>query len=65
MANLEECRDLMHRILELPNNNEKLKKMGFSDEDIDTYRELLTLFDPKSNAKIIRMIELINYKPQH
>ncbi len=64
MANLEESKQLMLRICNLPTNTEELKKQGFQDEDIEAYRELMSNLDPKVNKLVKRMKELIDYKPK-
>ena len=62
MASLEESKQLMLRICNLPTNTEELKKQGFQDEDIEVYRELMSNLDPEVNKLVKRMKELIDYK---
>ena len=64
MASLEESKQLMLRICNLPTNTEELKKQGFQDKDIEAYRELMSNLDPKVNKLVKRMKELIDYKPK-
>lgn len=64
MASLEESKQLMLRICNLPTNTEELKKQGFQDKDIEAYRELMSNLDPKENKLVKRMKELIDYKPK-
>ena len=61
LEKLEECRSLMKRICNIPNNYEELKKKGFNDEDIESYENIILLFDPEANAQVKRMKELIYY----
>ena len=62
MASLEESKQLMLRICNLPTNTEELKKQGFQDKDIEAYRELMSNLDPKVNKLVKRMKELIDCK---
>ena len=64
MASLEESKQLMQRICNLPTNTEELKKQGFQDKDIEAYIELMSILDPKVNKLVKRMKELIDYKPK-
>lgn len=64
MASLEESKQLMLRICNLPTNTEELKKQGFQDKDIEAYRKLMSNLDPKVNKLVKRMKELIDYKPK-
>ena len=64
MASLEESKQLMLRICNLPTNTEELKKQGFQDKDIEVYRELMSNLDPEVNKLVKRMKELIDYKPK-
>ena len=64
MASLEESKQLMLRICNLPTNTEELKKQGFQDKDIEAYRKLMSNLDPEVNKLVKRMKELIDYKPR-
>lgn len=64
MASLEESKQLMLRICNLPTNTEELKKQGFQDNDIEAYREFMSNLDPEVNKLVKRMKELIDYKPK-
>ena len=64
MASLEESKQLMLRICNLPTNTEELKKQGFQDKDIEAYRKLMSNLDPEVNKLVKRMKELIDYKPK-
>lgn len=64
MASLEESKQLMLRICNLPTNTEELKKQGFQDKDIEAYRKLMSNLDSEVNKLVKRMKELIDYKPK-
>lgn len=64
MASLEESKQLMLRICNLPTNTEELKKQGFQDKDIEAYKKLMSNLDPEVNKLVKRMKELIDYKPK-
>lgn len=64
MISLEECKRLMQKFCDLPDNIEELKKQGFQEKKIEAYKDLVRLFGPEVSAKIKRMKELIDYKSQ-
>lgn len=64
MISLEECKRLMQRVCDLPENAEELKKQGFPEKDIEDYIDSFRRFGPEVIAKIKRMKELIDYKSQ-
>lgn len=61
MSNLNECRDLMRRICNLPDNDKDLKKKGFNDDQIKDYRYVISLIDPEANEKVRRIKEIMDY----
>lgn len=61
MATLEENRNLMQRISNLPTNDEELHKLGFSDNDISTIKDTIMLVDPEANRVTKRMQEILHY----
>jgi len=61
MATLEENRSLMQRIFNLPANDAELRQIGFSDDEINAYKDLLSLLDPEANRQVQRMRDIIAY----
>lgn len=59
---LEEARKLINRISELPSKKDELHNMGFSESEIETLENVLSLLDVEANIQLKRMKELINYK---
>lgn len=61
MATLEENRSLMQRIFNLPANDAELRQIGFGDDEINAYKDLLSLLDPEANRQVQRMRDIIAY----
>lgn len=61
MATLEENRNLMQRVCNLPNNANELRSLGFSDEAIDTLKDTIMLIDPDASRIAKRMQEILHY----
>ena len=70
MATLEECRNLMQRICNLPANDAELKKQGFDDDGIKAVlhsvrprinRDTIMLVDPDANRVAQRMQDILAY----
>ena len=61
MATLEECRNLMKRICNLPANDVELKKQGFDDDGIRVLKDTIKLIDPDVNRVVQRMQEILVY----
>lgn len=59
---LEEAKQLISRIAELPSKKEDLHNIGFSDREIEDLENILSLLDVKANTQLKRMKELIDYK---
>lgn len=51
----------MGRICNLPNDNEKLKEIGFTDDAISYLRDTLVLLNPEANEQLNRMKDIIKY----
>lgn len=60
MDKLNECRDLMSRLCNLPSKEEELKKK-FTDEEIHDISQTILLFDPEANQIVKRCKEIIDY----
>ena len=60
LAKLNECKSLMQRICNLPDNHEELKKKGSNDDDIETLENSILLWDPEANAQVKRIKEIMN-----
>jgi len=60
---LDECRNLMRRLCNLPVKEEELKKK-FTDEQIKDIRAIYSLFDPEVNCIAQRWREIIDYMEQ-
>ena len=60
---LNECRNLMIRLCNLPVKEEELKKK-FTDEQIKDIRKFYSLFDPEVNRIAQRWREIIDYIEQ-
>lgn len=60
---LNECRNLMRRLCNLPVKEEELKKK-FTDEQIKDIRKFYSLFDPEVNRIAQRWREIIDYIEQ-
>lgn len=61
MATLEENRSLMQRIFNLPANDTELRQIGFGDDEINAYKNLLSLLDPEANLQVKRMRDIMAY----
>ena len=61
MATLEENRSLMQRIINLPANDAELRQIGFGDDEINAYKDLLSHLDPEANRQVKRMRNIIDY----
>ena len=60
MDKLNECLDLMRRLCNLPSNEDELKKT-YSEDEIETIRKTILLFDPEANQQVKRWKEIIDY----
>ena len=58
---IKESISLLGRIWNLPNDNEKLKEIGFTDDAISYLRDTLVLLNPEAHVQLNRMKEIINY----
>lgn len=61
MNKLEECRNLMQRICNLPSNDEELKKLGFDDDGVKVLRDTILLVDPDANRVAKKMQDILAY----
>ena len=57
---LDECRDLIRRLCNLPTNDEELKK-DFSEEEINDIRQTILMFDPDASYQVKRFKEIMDY----
>ena len=60
MNKINECLGLMRRLCNLPSNEDELRKV-FSNEEIDTIRQTILLFDPEANQQVKRWKEIMDY----
>jgi hypothetical protein len=60
MDKLNECLRLMRRLCNLPSNEDELKKT-YSEDEIETIRKTILLFDPEANQQVKRWKEIIDY----
>ena len=58
---IKESISLMSKICNLPNDNEKLKELGFSDDAISYLRDTLVLLNPEAHEQLNRMKDIIKY----
>ena len=58
---IKESIGLMNKICNLPNDTEKLKEIGFSDEAISYLRDTLALLNPEAYEQLNRMKDIIKY----
>ncbi len=58
---IKESISLLGRICNLPNDNEKLKEIGFTDDAISYLRDTLVLLNPEAHVQLNRMKEIIKY----
>ena len=58
---IKESISLLGRICNLPNDNEKLKEIGFTDDAISYLRDTLVLLNHEANEQLNRMKDIIKY----
>ena len=51
----------MQRIFNLPANDVELRQIGFGDDEINAYKDLLSLLDPEANSQVKRMRDIMAY----